>query len=226
MEKLNDFIYQTPRILPVVLLLDTSGSMEQDGKIETLNQAVNEMIKSFKGLDSTNAQIAIAIYTFGGSANQYLPLCKPSECGQVNLEADGMTPLGAALNMAKTLIEDKTEIDSRSYRPIVVLVSDGMPNDDWEVAFNNFKNDGRTSKCCRMAMGIGVLDATPEYQMLCEFVSNEEKVFTPKDTREIMKFFNYVTMSVGVRSHSQNPNITPTQNIIELNEDDDELFSF
>ena len=41
-----------------------------------------------------------------------------------------MTPMGTALKMAKDMIDDKQETPSRIYRPAVVLVSDGAPNDD------------------------------------------------------------------------------------------------
>jgi uncharacterized protein YegL len=68
MNDLKDLVYQTSKVLPVILLLDTSGSMSENGKIEQLNVAVNEMIRSFKDLESTNAQIQVAIYTFGGEA--------------------------------------------------------------------------------------------------------------------------------------------------------------
>jgi uncharacterized protein YegL len=43
-----------------------------------------------------------------------------------------MTPMGAALTMASNIINDKEKVTSKGYRPVVVLVSDGYPNDSWE----------------------------------------------------------------------------------------------
>jgi uncharacterized protein YegL len=57
--------------------------------------------------------------------------------------------------MAKAMIEDKDVVPSRAYRPTVVLVSDGGPNDAWEKPLNAFISDGRSAKCDRMAMAIG-----------------------------------------------------------------------
>ena len=74
MEELKEFVYQNARTLPVVLLLDTSGSMYENGKIATMNSAVNEMIEGFKSLDSTNAQISVSIVTFGGTAQKFQEL--------------------------------------------------------------------------------------------------------------------------------------------------------
>ena len=221
MENMNQFTYQTPKTLPVILLLDTSGSMHDNGKIATLNSAVNEMLESFKNLDSVNAAISVAIITFGGNANVYQALTPVSEIGTVNMTANGMTPMGGAVTLAKEMVENKEIITSRTYRPTVVLVSDGMPNDSWEAPIDSFKNDGRSSKCYRMAMGIGVGEGTNEYRVLEKFISAEERVYSADDASNIRKFFKYVTMSVTSRTRSQNPNIVPKKEEID---DEDEIF--
>ena len=223
---LKEFIYQNARTLPVVLLLDTSGSMYENGKIATMNSAVNEMIEGFKSLDSTNAQISVSIITFGGVAQKFQDLKPANEVEAINMTANGNTPLGSALNIAKSMIEDKEVITSRAYRPVVVLVSDGMPNDNWEQPLEQFKSDGRTSKCYRMAMGIGVSEGSAEYQMLQKFIDKEERVFCASDARGIEKFFKYVTMSVATRTKSQNPNIIakPADIIVDDEDDDAPLF--
>ena len=115
--------------------------------------------------------------------------------------------------------ENKEIITSRTYRPTVVLVSDGMPNDSWEDAIDLFKNDGRSAKCYRMAMGIGVEEGTTEHKVLENFISNEERVYSAEDASNIRKFFKYVTMSVTSRTRSQNPNIVPKKEEIEDEED-------
>ena len=219
MEELNQFTYQTPKTLPVVLLLDTSGSMHENGKITVLNSAVNEMLTSFKNLDATNASISVSIITFGGNAQICQELKPVSEIGEINMIASGMTPMGGAVRLANEMIENKEIITSRTYRPTVVLVSDGMPNDSWEDAIDLFKNDGRSAKCYRMAMGIGVEEGTTEHKVLENFISNEERVYSAEDASNIRKFFKYVTMSVTSRTRSQNPNIVPKKEEIEDEED-------
>lgn len=223
MQELNEFTYQSARTLPVVLLLDTSGSMSENGKISTMNTAVNEMLEGFKSLDSTNAQISVAIVTFGGRAEKYSALTPASDMGSVAMSANGNTPLGAALTMAKKMIEDKEVITSRAYRPVVVLVSDGMPNDSWQQPLEEFKSTGRTAKCYRMAMGIGVGENTENYNVLKRFIDEEERVFCASDAKDIEKFFKYVTMSVATRTKSQNPNIIPKPEDLTTNQDDDDI---
>ena len=192
------------RALPVILLLDGSGSMAGE-KIDTLNAAVNEMITSFKSGAQNEVAIQIAIITFsGGGANYAVPLSAVSDIAEVALRANGATPMGAALRMAKDLIEDKETISSKSYRPAVVLVSDGMPNDEWQGAMSGFIKSGRSSKCDRFAMAIG---GDADRGVLGMFLEgSENQVFEAQDAGKIKDFFRFVTMSVSVRSKSKNPN--------------------
>ena len=212
MNIMGDFIYKKAKPLPVILLLDTSGSMSIDNNIGTMNNAVREMIRDFQKAANSEASISVAIVTFGKTTGVYQSLIDVNEldADSINLECYGMTPLGAALSAAKTIIEDKDQIPSRSYRPTVVLVSDGEPNDDWVPALNAFMNEGRSSKCYRMAMGIGVLKGTQAYKVLQQFVSNEEQVFDASNASEISEFFQYVTISTTSRTASANPNMIPS----------------
>jgi uncharacterized protein YegL len=56
------------RILPVVLLLDTSGSMREDDKIDVLNDSVTEMIEELTEVDAGHGFITLSIITFGGES--------------------------------------------------------------------------------------------------------------------------------------------------------------
>lgn len=192
------------RPLPVILLLDRSSSMGGE-KISTLNSAINEMIESFKSAGQGEVEINLGIISFGdGGATYDLPLQPVSGITQIALSANGDTPMGMALKMAKDLIEDKETIPSKGYRPAVVLVSDGAPNDNWQLPMENFISGGRSSKCERFAMAIGTSQEDP---VLNKFLSGtENKVFLANEANKIRDFFKFVTMSVSIRSRSQNPN--------------------
>ena len=66
--RLNEFVAQAARPLPVIILADTSGSMAADGKIDALNQSLREMLATFSTTDDLRAEIYVAIITFGGEA--------------------------------------------------------------------------------------------------------------------------------------------------------------
>lgn len=209
------------RPLPVVLLLDTSSSMNAGGeqtKITELDSAVREMIKDFAHEEQLETEIQVSVITFGYDGVQLaLPYTNASKIQMKKLEAQGNTPMGTALRMAKDMIEDKETTPSRAYRPLVILCSDGAPNDDWEVPMDNFIKEGRSAKCDRMAMAIG---SDANEAVLKRFIEGTENpLFYAKDASTMHKFFKFVTMSVATRSHSQNPNvimkIEPPKEIIE-----------
>ena len=209
------------RPLPVVLLLDTSSSMNAGGeqtKITELDSAVREMIKDFAHEEQLETEIQVSVITFGYDGVQLaLPYTNASKIQMKKLEAQGNTPMGTALRMAKDMIEDKETTPSRAYRPLVILCSDGAPNDDWEVPMDNFIKEGRYAKCDRMAMAIG---SDANEAVLKRFIEGTENpLFYAKDASTMHKFFKFVTMSVATRSHSQNPNvimkIEPPKEIIE-----------
>ena len=207
--------------LPVVLLLDTSSSMNAGGeqsKITELDSAVRDMIKDFAHEEQLETEIQVSVITFGYNGVQLaLPYTNASKVQMKPLEAAGNTPMGTALRMAKDMIEDKETTPSRAYRPLVILCSDGAPNDDWEGPMDNFIKDGRSSKCDRMAMAIG---SDANETVLKRFIEGTENpLFYAKDASSMHKFFKFVTMSVATRSHSQNPNvimkIEPPKEIVE-----------
>ena len=213
MSDVQNYLYQSPRTLPVILLLDTSGTMNENNKIGVMNSAVMDMLRSFKGGSNTIASISVAIITFGGPrAKIHLEMTSADELdldAMKTMTAGGMTPMGDAITLAKNIIEDKEQISSRSYRPTVVLVTDGLPNDQWVEPLRAFKDEGRSSKCHRMAMGIGVDRVGEAYDVLKDLTGDEEMIFSASEADEISRFFKYVTMSMNDRLNSPDPNAMP-----------------
>lgn len=195
-----------PRPLPVILLADISGSMSEDGKIDALNDAVNEMIRSFaEEEDNARTEIQVAVITFGGEGGKlHKPLQSASDIQWEPMAARGRTPLGAAINLATDMLEDREQIPSRAYRAALILVSDGLPNDEWRGPLERLLNSERGSKADRFAMAIGD-DA--DHNMLIEFLASPEaQVFQAHEARQIRNFFQWVTMTIATRSFSINPN--------------------
>ena len=207
------------KYMPVVLLLDVSGSMEGD-KINNLYAATCEMIKSFADFGKTEVPFKVAIITFGGEcADCHTRYTDAKDLQNLSaFNAYGMTPLGKALEMAKDMIEDKTETPSRWYRPVVILVSDGQPNDDYEEPMRAFLNEGRTAKCQRMSMGIG---SDADYQMLERFASESSLCFRAEDAADIkskMKLIETITTNhakevSNKQAAGKNPNDFPGANV-------------
>lgn len=205
MSKLKEFTMSAARPLPVIVLADISGSMSANGKIDALNDAVSEMIATFAEEDDTRAEIHVSVITFGGSgASIHKPLGPARETRWEPMSASGRTPMGDAFELVRTMVEDHDMVPSRAYRPTLVLVSDGVPTDDWRSPLATLLASERASKATRFAMGIG---AEADCETLTAFLANDEgRVFEAHEAREIKNFFRWVTMSVTMRSRSANPN--------------------
>ena len=205
MGELKEFTMPSARPLPVIVLADVSGSMNANGKIEALNDAVAEMIAIFADEDSDRAEIHVSVITFGGVGAKRHETFEPAHTAKWEpMKASGRTPMGDAFTLVREMLEDREKISSRSYRPTLVLVSDGVPTDEWRGPLSRLLQSERASKAMRFAMGIG---ADADHGTLTAFLGNDEgRVFEAHEAREIKNFFRWVTMTVTTRSRSANPN--------------------
>jgi uncharacterized protein YegL len=113
MVRLREFSVSPARPLPVILLLDVSGSMSSDNKIGVLNHAVAEMVRSLVQEDNPTVEIYVSIITFGGeSACIHQPLQPISQVVLPPLEAAGKTPMGSAFDLACGILEDHQQVPS------------------------------------------------------------------------------------------------------------------
>ncbi len=213
MSRFKQFTVAAAKRMPVIILADISGSMSVDGKIETLNRAIAEMIASFAQEEDVRAEIHVAVVTFGkDGAKIHLPLQIASQIQWTDMEAVGSTPMADAFELVTKIVEDKNQIASRDYHPTIVLVSDGQPTDErghltdnWKQALQQLLNSPRASKALRLSMAIG---ADADYEVLEEFLPGQQQdipVFRADEASQIRQFFRWVTITVTSRSRSANP---------------------
>ncbi|GMB93844.1 hypothetical protein NHP200010_15770 [Helicobacter bizzozeronii] len=200
----SKFTTQEPKAIPLILLLDVSGSMYGE-KIDALNQAVQEMIQELRSAEKMELRYKVAIITFGDVAHLHRSLCDVQDLDFTPMQADGSTPMGGALSKAKEIIENKEMIKGRDYRPAVVLVSDGIPTDNWEHPLESFINEGRSAKCQRLGLYIGNEGAG--VNVLKRFIEGQENpLFYANNAKEITAAIRLITMSQTQRTVSKNPN--------------------
>lgn len=194
MSLLDSYAPVAPRTLPVVLLLDTSGSMRDDGKIEVLNDSVTEMIEELTEVDAGHGYITLSIITFGGSSAEIVFAHAPiADVEFTSLRAGGRTPLADAFRIARQLVEDRDALPSRSYRPTIALVSDGIPTDrEWKKELDALLSSERGAKSTRFALAIG---ADADREMLATFSGN--RPHEASEAAEIRNFLRFVTTTVS-----------------------------
>jgi len=145
---------------PVVLLLDTSGSMA--GKpIDELNAGLQDFQKALKDDRLASLRVEVAVVTFGGDVNALDVTAGgtksvPFDAQQAfvtadrflapTLDAKGETPMGEAVGRGLSLIHDRKEIYKQAsldyFRPWMFLITDGRPTDNgWEAVADQARTE-------------------------------------------------------------------------------------
>ncbi len=161
------------RQLHFIWITDCSGSMGVDGKIEALNNAIDEALPHMRDVaaDNPNAQLLMRAIRFSSGAQWHDSQPIPVEEYQwTPLEADGVTDMGKALTeVAEQLTVEN--MPSRALPPVLVLISDGQPTDDYKSGLARLMAQPWGKKAVRIAIAIGQ-DADGE--PLQEFIGNIE----------------------------------------------------
>lgn len=123
--------------VPVILLLDTSGSMSGQ-PIQELNRGIAAFKEDVLKNTQASLSVEVAIVKIGPVVQLVQDFVTVDNFTPPILEASGQTPMGAGIEYALDLLEDRKETYKANgiqyYRPWVFLITDGAPTDDWQSA--------------------------------------------------------------------------------------------
>ena len=130
------------RRLPVYLLLDCSSSMTGQ-PIEQVRQGLKALLDDLSTEPMAIETVYLSVITFHSTAQQLIPLTELMLFKEPQIQASGTTALGAALNLLKTCLEKEvyknTSSQKGDWKPLVFLMTDGLPTDVWQAAADNLK---------------------------------------------------------------------------------------
>jgi uncharacterized protein YegL len=184
------------RRLPVYLVLDTSGSMSGE-PIEAVKNGVQALVSALRSDPYALETVHLSVITFGSQAAQTVPLTELMAFQVPELHASGATSLGEALGLAAERIDaevQKTTADSKGdWKPLVFLMTDGMPTDDWQRGLQRFRG-AKTGMVVACAAGAGA-----DTEVLKKITESVVQLDTA-DSSAIKAFFKWVSASVSVGS--------------------------
>jgi len=187
------------KTLHFIWIADCSGSMHGK-KIEQLNMSIREAIPPTREecLKNPFSKMLVRAIKFSNGAQWHVGKPIPIENFDWKpLTAGGRTDLGKAFReLKKELTVEK--LGKRNLPPVLVLLSDGNPTDDWDIALQDFNDSdwGKTGRTVRAAIAVG-RDANKE--VLAKFTGNIEMVFEVNGAQQLKDVILWA--SVVLSSH-------------------------
>lgn len=184
------------RRLPVYLVLDISGSMTGE-PIEAVKNGVQVLVSTLRQDPYALETAFLSVITFDSSARQVVPLTELSMFQMPDIQATGTTALGDALsllaNKVSSEVTKSTAEVKGDWKPLVFIMTDGEPTDNWQKGLNDFKNQkfGMVVAC---AAGSGA--NTSILKQITEVVVQLDIA----DSATIKAFFKWVSASVSTGS--------------------------
>jgi len=143
------------RRLPVYLVIDVSGSMAGE-PIEAVRNGVQLLASSLRSDPYALETAHLSVISFDERARQLVPLTELASFQPPALEPGTTTSLGEALRMVKSCIENEVRTSTAEvkgdWKPMVFIMTDGLPTDDWQEALDEFKQ-AKTSVVVACAAG-------------------------------------------------------------------------
>lgn len=164
--------------------------------IEAVKNGVQVMMSLLRQNPQAIETAYLSVITFGSSAQQVVPLTDLASFQMVDLQPGGTTALGAGLRLLSECMDreiTKTTMQQKGdWKPLVFIMTDGIPTDDWQSGMREFQKH-KTAYTVACAAGSGA-DAHVLQQISKIVVSIDT------DMHSITKFFEWVTASIGVAS--------------------------
>jgi len=165
-------------------------------KIQALNFAIRDAIPHMQKVadENPNAQVLVRALAFASGAQWHISQPTPVADFKWNdLTAGGVTDIGRALSTVAEQLKIPPMTD-RALPPVLVLISDGQPTDDFDSGLKTLMDTGWGKKAVRIAIAIGD-DADKD--VLQKFIGNNEvQPLQANNPEALVKYIKWVSTAV------------------------------
>jgi uncharacterized protein YegL len=111
--------------------------------IEQVRQGIRALLDDLSTEPMAIETVYLSVITFNSTAQQVILLTELMQFKEPQIQASGATALGAALRLLKDCLNKEvrknTPDQKGDWKPLVFLMTDGMPTDSWEAAADEIK---------------------------------------------------------------------------------------
>ncbi|HNQ71519.1 VWA domain-containing protein [Mesotoga prima] len=212
---------QSARPLYLFLMCDSSGSMHGI-KINSLNTAIREAIPEMRRIAEENpfAGLFVRVVEFSQGARWLSDEAVPiEEFVWADLSAANQTDMGAAFKMVAEALKIPP-MPKRAYPPVLVLVTDGQPTDEYETGLSEILNTVWGEKAVRIAIGIG---EDCDFDVLEEFMDGMP--IAPLEARNAAALVNHIKWaSTTVIKEVSQPSSKPKARELDRRKESDSVW--
>ncbi len=232
MPNVNETVEVARKVLPIIYVLDTSGSMDGD-RIASVNEAMNETMEVLKDVSAKNpdAQIKVGVLKFSSGAEWVTNgLVFMEDFYWNDLKAGGVTDLGSALKELNDKLSRNSLLvsDTGFCVPVLMFMSDGQPTDNYEKALEDINNH---NKWFRYATKIGIaVGDDADRDVLGKIAGNKEAVVAVNDVATLKMLIKVASVTSSMinsksRTTAESGNAVEIikQTLTELGNDADKL---
>lgn len=179
-------------------VVDCSGSMYGE-KIGIVNNTIQECIPEMRNSadNNPNAQLLIRALQFSSGASWITTSPVPVEnYSWEDMEANGLTELGKAFDLLAAQLSIPP-MPARALPPVIVILSDGQPTDDYKKSLDKLKGMPWFRKAVKIAISIGQ-DADDD--VLIEFTGNKELVLQANNATALAKMIKWASTTASMVS--------------------------
>lgn len=190
--------------LHYIWICDCSESMQNGGKMSAMNDAIPKAIEFISKYEDEVKKASIfmnALKFSCGAEWMYNDNIPVKSFRWDNLNCEGITDLGLAFQQLANWLKLQKEggkMPEKAYPPVLVLITDGYPTDDWETGLKELNKEFWARNAVRLAFALDGADREVLENFIGDTVDKEKKIIEIRDLSKLASEIKTNTTTYGM----------------------------